>query len=68
VLTGREIESLDDEQLAAAIPGTTVFARVGPDQKSRIIKVARRAGKDVAFLGDGSTTPWRCITPTWAYR
>lgn len=53
VLTGREIESLDDEQLAAAIPGTTVFARVGPDQKSRIIKVARRAGKDVAFLGDG---------------
>jgi Mg2+-importing ATPase len=53
VLTGREIESLDDEQLAVAIPGTTVFARVGPDQKSRIIKVARRAGKDVAFLGDG---------------
>ena len=53
MLTGREIESLDDEQLAGAIPGTTVFARIGPDQKSRIIKVARRAGKDVAFLGDG---------------
>ena len=30
-----------------------MFARIGPDQKSRIIKVARRAGKDVAFLGDG---------------
>jgi Mg2+-importing ATPase len=30
-----------------------VFARIGPDQKSRIIKVARRSGKDVAFLGDG---------------
>jgi P-type Mg2+ transporter len=30
-----------------------VFARVSPDQKSRIIKVARRTGKDVAFLGDG---------------
>ena len=30
-----------------------MFARVSPDQKSRIIKVARRRGADVAFLGDG---------------
>ena len=44
---------LDDDALAAAIPHTTVFARVSPDQKSRIIKVARRTGIDVAFLGDG---------------
>jgi P-type Mg2+ transporter len=53
VLTGHQIEALDDEQLAAAIAATTVFARVGPDQKSRIIKVTRRTGKDVGFLGDG---------------
>jgi len=53
VLTGGEIEHLDDDALAAAIPDTTVFARVSPDQKSRIIKVARRTGVDVAFLGDG---------------
>ena len=53
VLTGSEIEQLDDDALAAAIPGTTIFARVGPDQKSRLIKVARRTGVDVAFLGDG---------------
>jgi Mg2+-importing ATPase len=53
VLTGTEVESLDDEHLAAAIPATTVFARISPDQKSRIIKVARGTGKDVAFLGDG---------------
>ena len=53
VLTGAEIESLDDDQLAAAIGTTTVFARISPDQKSRIIKVARRTGKDVALLGDG---------------
>ena len=53
VLSGAEIESLDDDQLEAAIPTTTVFARISPDQKSRIIKVARRTGKDVAFLGDG---------------
>jgi Mg2+-importing ATPase len=53
VLTGAEIESLDDDELSEVIPTTTVFARVGPDQKSRIIKVARRRGDDVAFLGDG---------------
>ncbi|MDQ6605347.1 MAG: magnesium-translocating P-type ATPase [Actinomycetota bacterium] len=53
VLTGVELEQLDDDALAAAIPSTTVFARVSPDQKSRIIKLARRGGVDVAFLGDG---------------
>ena len=53
VLSGEEVESLDDDGLEAALLTTTVFARIGPDQKSRIIKVARRTGKDVAFLGDG---------------
>ena len=53
VLSGADVEALDDDHLEAAIPATTVFARIGPDQKSRIIKVARRTGKDVAFLGDG---------------
>ena len=53
VLSGPDLESLDDDQLEAAIAVTTIFARIGPDQKSRIIKVARRTGRDVAFLGDG---------------
>ncbi|MGP8008235.1 MAG: cation-translocating P-type ATPase, partial [Acidimicrobiales bacterium] len=53
VLSGTEVESLDDDHLETAILTTTIFARIGPDQKSRIIKVARRTGKDVAFLGDG---------------
>ncbi|MGO9857361.1 MAG: magnesium-translocating P-type ATPase [Acidimicrobiales bacterium] len=53
VLSGQEVETLDDDRLEAAILTTTVFSRISPDQKSRIIKVARRTGKDVAFLGDG---------------
>jgi P-type Mg2+ transporter len=53
VATGAELEQLDDDALAAAIGHTTVFARISPDQKSRIIKVGRRTGADVAFLGDG---------------
>jgi soluble P-type ATPase len=53
VRTGAELERLDDAALRAAIPHTTVFARVSPDHKSRIIKLARAGGADVAFLGDG---------------
>ena len=53
ILSGAQVEALDDDGLEAAILTTTIFARISPDQKSRIIKVARRTGKDVAFLGDG---------------
>ena len=53
VLTGSELELLDDDALATAIPATTVFARVSPEQKARIVKIARRDGADVAFMGDG---------------
>ncbi len=52
-LTGAQLERLDDAQLAAALPQTTIFARVTPDQKSRIIKAQRALGSTVGFLGDG---------------
>ena len=53
VLTGKEIEGLSDGQLAARLDSTTIFARVTPDQKSRIIKLQRAKDVDVGFLGDG---------------
>jgi Mg2+-importing ATPase len=53
VLNGTDLDALDDDALATVIPNATVFARVSPEQKSRIITVARRLGDDVAFLGDG---------------
>lgn len=52
-LTGQEIAALTDAQLTERIARTTIFARVTPDQKSRIIKLQRAAGSDVGFLGDG---------------
>ncbi len=52
-LTGNDIDELDDDRLQEAVARTTVFARVSPEQKARIIVVHRRAGSDVAFLGDG---------------
>ncbi len=52
-VTGVELAALDDDQLAAAIGTTTVFARVSPEDKARIVRVQRRTGGGVAFLGDG---------------
>ncbi len=52
-LTGTQIDALDDDALAAAIPNTTVFARVSPESKARIVRLQRRSGGAVAFLGDG---------------
>jgi Mg2+-importing ATPase len=53
VLTGADLDALDDTSLAAAIAETTVFARVSPEHKARIVRVQRLSGRDVAFLGDG---------------
>jgi Mg2+-importing ATPase len=53
VVTGQELDKLDDAALVALLPKTTIFARVTPEQKSRIIRAQRSLGSDVAFLGDG---------------
>jgi len=53
VLTGTQLDALDDGALAAALPGTTVFARVTPEQKSRVINAQRALGSTVGFMGDG---------------
>jgi Mg2+-importing ATPase len=52
-LTGSELAELTDAALAEALPHTTIFARVTPDQKSRVIKAQRQLGQTVGFLGDG---------------
>ena len=53
VLTGAELGTLDDARLKAALPRTTIFSRVTPEQKSRVIRLQRELGQDVGFLGDG---------------
>ena len=52
-ITGSELDKLEDQQLAAVLPNTTIFARVTPEQKSRLIKAQRQLGADVGFMGDG---------------
>ena len=53
VLTGSDIDALDDDALRDRIATTTVFARVSPAHKARIVRAERKLGVDVAFLGDG---------------
>jgi P-type Mg2+ transporter len=52
-LTGTDVDSLDDTQLTTAVNEATIFARVSPEQKARILRAQRDAGSAVAFLGDG---------------
>jgi Mg2+-importing ATPase len=53
LLTGDEIERLTDNQLREAVESTTVFARVNPEQKLRVIKTLRSRGHVVGYMGDG---------------
>lgn len=53
VLTGTDLGALDDEHLIDAVTATTVFARVSPEDKARIVRAHRHGGGGVAFMGDG---------------
>lgn len=53
VLTGPELESLDDDTLAERLEAVTVFARIMPEQKLRIVNAFKADGEIVAMTGDG---------------
>src|SRR6266545_2096797 len=53
LLSGGEIDRLDDHQLVAAGRGVQVFAEVDPLHKERIIQALRKGGATVGYLGDG---------------
>lgn len=53
VLLGQDIEAMSDEQLADAVKKTTLFARVSPAHKQRIIEALQARDHTVGFMGDG---------------
>ncbi|MGZ6097780.1 MAG: magnesium-translocating P-type ATPase [Myxococcaceae bacterium] len=53
VLTGDDVDRLTDPALGQVAERTSVFARVAPQQKNRILQALRRRGHVVGFLGDG---------------
>jgi Ca2+-transporting ATPase len=52
-MTGAELQSATDEALGQAIRGVSVFARVNPEHKLRIVKALQSQGSVVAMTGDG---------------
>jgi cation-transporting ATPase I len=54
VVTGVDLDSWDDDELDAALVDTTVFARVTPAHKTRIVRAYQRIGRTVAMTGDGA--------------
>ena len=54
VLTGAELDRLPERERLDRVPHTTVFARVSPEQKVRIMQALQQAGHVVAMTGDGA--------------
>ncbi|MGH8147178.1 MAG: magnesium-translocating P-type ATPase [Rhodanobacteraceae bacterium] len=52
-MLGRDLEDLDDTAFDEAVRRTTVFAKMSPLQKSRVVTSLQRQGHTVGFLGDG---------------
>ncbi|HEY7574200.1 MAG TPA: cation-translocating P-type ATPase, partial [Thermoanaerobaculia bacterium] len=52
-MTGAELERLDDASLAARLPSVSVFARVVPAQKLRLVDALKSLGEVVVMTGDG---------------
>lgn len=53
IMLGTALDHLTDEELAEAAEKTTVFAKVNPLQKARIVRVLKSKGHTVGFMGDG---------------
>jgi Mg2+-importing ATPase len=53
ILIGRDVEKLDDEELSREAEGVSIFAKLSPYDKERIIKSLRSKNHIVGFLGDG---------------
>ncbi len=53
MLTGAQIDALDDEALAARADAATIFPKLAPAQKARVIAALHRHGHIVGYLGDG---------------
>jgi Mg2+-importing ATPase len=52
-ILGRDVEKLSDAQLQETAESTTIFAKMSPVQKSRVIRALQKRGHTVGYLGDG---------------
>lgn len=52
-ITGAQLDRVDDADIDAVTQNHTIFARISPTQKARIVTSLRHTGRSVGFLGDG---------------
>ena len=53
ILLGTEIDTMTDEVLGELVEDITIFAKLSPDQKARIIRLLKAKGHKVGYMGDG---------------
>ncbi len=53
LLTGRDVEQMDDVALLNAVKTCDLFAKLSPSQKERVVKAFQTAGHTVGYMGDG---------------
>ncbi len=53
LLTGRDVELLNDEELLAAVKTCDLFAKLSPTQKERVVRALQAGGHTVGYMGDG---------------
>jgi Mg2+-importing ATPase len=52
-MMGSDLEHVSDDDLTAQIDEISIFAKLSPAQKSRVVKVLQAKGHTVGFMGDG---------------
>ncbi len=53
ILTGAQMQAMDDHALAAVVENVNLFCRVNPGQKNRVILALKQRGRVVGYMGDG---------------
>lgn len=52
-ITGVDLERIPDDEFDAMVANNSIFARISPEQKARLVASIRHIGRSVGFLGDG---------------
>ena len=66
-VTGAQLDEVDGNDFDAVARDHTIFARISPEQKARLISSLRRTGRSVGFLGDGVNDALALHPQTSAY-
>ena len=53
IVTGKDIEKLNDHELSKLVEEVDIFARMNPMQKERVVSILRKNGHSVGYMGDG---------------